>query len=95
MFLLNLNCFNSSPSLSIHSKERFFQDVEGKRAPSDSIAFSLSLFLFLCLHYLCVLLSSFESVYFYALFCLTCFCLSSFSLSFFFFHIKIKKIEKS
>ena len=42
-------------------KGKVFPGYGRKRAPSDSITF-LSLFLFLCVHYLCVLLSSFESV---------------------------------
>ena len=81
----------------VHQTERFFQCVEGKRAPSDSITFSLSSSCF-CLHYLCVLVYCLESVQFYALLCLICFCLFSFQFWFILFFIKIKlknwKIKK-
>ena len=64
MFLSKLNGFNSS------SHRRFKGLLKGKvlprcgrkRVPSDYITFSLSLLVFLCLHYLCILLSSFESI---------------------------------
>ena len=79
MFLSKLNGFNSS------SHRRFKGLLKGKvlprcgrkRVPSDYITFSLSLLVFLCLHYLCILLSSFESIQFYVLLYLTCFCLFS------------------
>ena len=51
-----------------------------------SLILSLT-FLFLFLHYLCVVLSCFKSVLFYALLCLTCFCLFTFRFCFILFFI--------
>ena len=88
MFLSNLN------DLPLH--RRFKGLIKGnvlprygrKMASSDSITF-FSLFVFLFLYNLCVLIH-FKSVYFYTLFCLTCLCLFS-VLFYFVFHIKTKK----
>ena len=72
----------------VHSKERFFQGVEGK-----GLQVILSLFLSLppcfCSHYLCVLLYLFKSVQFlcFALFNMFLFV---FSFVYFVFHIKKK-----
>ena len=63
MFLSNLNGFNSSPSPSVQgfARRKGSSKVWKEKGPSDSVTF-LSLFLFLRVHYLCVLLSCFESV---------------------------------
>ena len=57
MFLSNLNGFNSSPSPQFKGliKGKVLPRYGRKRAPSDSITF-FSLFVFLFLHNLCVLL---------------------------------------
>ena len=55
--------FPLTSSSRIYSKKRFFQGMEGKGLQVIlSLFLFLFLFFFLCSHYLCVLLSSFESV---------------------------------
>ena len=64
IFLSNLNGFNSSPSPLVQGFARWkgSSKVWKEKGSKWFYYFSLSLFLFLCVHYLCVLLSSFESV---------------------------------
>ena len=97
MFLSNLNGFNSSPSPPVQgfNQRKCFPRCGRKRTLSDFITFFYLLVFVCCIT--CVFCLYFESVQFYALFCLTCFCLFIFSLFIYFvFDIKInKKIEKS
>ena len=94
MFLSNLNGFNSSPLLL---NQRFAQRKASSKVWKEKGSkwfghFFLSLPLWLCITCLfCFLV--FESVWFYALFCLTCFRLFVFSFCLFLFFIK--KNEKS
>ena len=76
----------------VHSKERFFQGVEGKRLKVIQSLF-LSLPLRLCIT--CLFCFLVESVQFYDLYVSLCFCLVVFQFLLYFFFIKIKKkIEK-
>ena len=99
MFLLNLNGFNYSPSLLDQGFAKWKGSSKVWRENGSkwfSHFFSLSPFLFLILHYLCVLLSYFESVKFYALLCLPCFCLFIFfNFALFFFSLKKMKNQKN
>ena len=64
MFLSNLNGFNSSPTPPIQgfNQRKGSSMVWKEKGSKWFYHFSLSLFLFLCVHYLCALLSSFELV---------------------------------
>ena len=64
MFLSNLTGFSSSPSPPVQgfNQRKCSSRVWKEKGSKWFYHFSLSLFLFLCVHYLCVLLSSFESV---------------------------------
>ena len=91
MFLSNLNGLNSSPSPLVQrfNQRKGSSKVWKEKGSKWFYHFSLYLFLFLCVHYLCVLLSNFESVLFlyFALFNLFLFV---FSFDYFVFNIKIK-----
>ena len=104
IFLSNLNDFNYSPSLLVQG---FNQRKDSSRMWKENGSkwfyhFSLSLFLFLCVHYLCVLFLSFESVWFLCFVLFNMFLFSYFSvLLCFVFDIKkkiknwkIRKIQK-
>ena len=101
IFLSNLNDFNYSPSLLVQG---FNQRKDSSRMWKENGSkwfyhFSLSLFLFLCVHYLCVLFLSFESVWFLCFVLFNMFLFSYFSvLLCFVFYIKknwkIGKIQK-
>ena len=87
--------FLLTASSRVHSKERFFQGVEGKGLQVIMSLFFLSHFLvfFICITWVfCFTVSSQSSF----MLCLTCFLFVVFSFFYFVFHIKIKiKIEKS
>ena len=97
IFLSNLNDFNSSLSpldqgfAKRKGSSKVWKEKDLKRLKVIQSLF-LSPPLFLFMHYLCVLLSCFKSVQFYAILCLTCFYLFS-VLLYFVFH-KNKKNKK-
>ena len=100
MFLSNLNGFNSSsspPDQRFAQRKMFFQSVEGKRLKVIqsplSLSLSLSLSLLMVIHYLFVLLSCFESVYFYALCVSFIFLFGCFSVFALFVFHKNKKLK--
>ena len=94
IFLSNLNGFNSSlsPSVQGYNQRKGSSRVWKEKGLQVILSLFFFFFLFLCVHYLCVLLSSFESVQFLCFTLFNMFLFGYFSvLLSFVFHIKIKK----